>query len=87
MTGTTGKESGTLPGKERDAGGSYPGKEKMIFLRQWVGEKVSVITREKWQYSGTLTNIVFDNSRLMYIMLDEKQCLNFDHIVEISLNK
>jgi len=60
-------------------------KDKMVYLRQWVGEKVTVVTREKWQYTGTLTNIVFDEGkRLMYIMLDDKQCLNFDHIVEIS---
>jgi hypothetical protein len=60
-------------------------KDKMVYLRQWVGEQVTVVTREKWQYSGTLSNIVFDEGkRLMYIMLDDKQCLNFDHIVEIS---
>jgi small nuclear ribonucleoprotein (snRNP)-like protein len=60
------------------------GKER-LFLRQWIGEKVSVVTREQWKYSGQLTNIVFDGTRLMYITLDDKQCLNFDHIVEISL--
>lgn len=60
------------------------GKER-LFLRQWIGEKVSVVTREQWKYSGLLTNIVFDGTRLMYITLDDKQCLNFDHIVEISL--
>lgn len=60
-------------------------KDKMVYLRQWVGDKVTVVTREKWQYSGTLSNIVFDEGkRLMYIMLDDKQCLNFEHIVEIS---
>ncbi len=59
-------------------------KDKMVYLRQWVGEKVNVVTSEKWQYSGILSNIVFDGQRLMYIMLDDRQCLNFDHIVEIS---
>jgi hypothetical protein len=77
-------QSGTHPGKDA---GAYPGKEKSVYLRQWVGEKVTVVTREKWQYSGKLTTIAFDATRLMYIMLDDKQCLNFDHIVEISLNK
>ena len=67
--------------------GQYQGKDKLIYLRQWVGEKVNILTREKWQYEGVLTNIVFDNTRLMYIMLDDKQCLNFEHIVEISVNK
>ena len=65
---------------------SQPNREK-IFLRQWVGEKVAVITREKWQYGGVLTNIVFDNTRLMYIMLDDQVCLNYDHIVEIRVEK
>jgi hypothetical protein len=62
-------------------------KERLVYLRQWVGEKINVVTREKWQYAGILTNIVFDNTRLMYIMLDDKQCLNYDHIVEISVTK
>jgi RNase P/RNase MRP subunit p29 len=62
-------------------------KERLVYLRQWVGERINVVTREKWQYSGILTNIVFDNTRLMYIMLDDKQCLNYDHIVEISVTK
>ena len=63
----------------------HQNKDKLVYLRQWVGDKVSVVTREKWQYTGTLTNIVFDNTRLMYIMLDDKQCINFDHVVEISV--
>lgn len=66
---------------------TQPGKDRLIFLRAWVGEKVSVVTREKWQYAGILTNIVFDNNRLMYIMLDDQVCLNFDHIVEIRVEK
>lgn len=61
------------------------GKEKLIYLRQWVGDKVNVITTGQAKYSGQLTNIVFDATRLMYIILDDKTCLNFDHILEISL--
>lgn len=64
---------------------SSSAKER-LFLRAWIGEKVSVVTREQWKYSGHLTNIAFDGNRLMYIMLDDKQCLNFDHIVEISVS-
>lgn len=37
------------------------------------------------QTGGTLTNIVFDGTRLMYIMLDDITCLNFDHILEVKL--
>ena len=66
---------------------SQSGKDKPIYLRQWVGEKVSIVTTGQWKYGGSLTNIVFDGSRLSYIMLDDKLILNFDHIVEISLNK
>lgn len=69
------------------APGAVSGKERLVYMRQWVGDKVSVVTRDKWNYSGTLTNIVFDGGRLMYIVLDDKTCLNFDHIVEISLAK
>jgi len=59
----------------------------VVFLRQWVGKKVKVVTTEKWQYSGTLTTLAFDNTRLMYIMLDDSQCLNYEYIVEISVEK
>jgi RNase P/RNase MRP subunit p29 len=66
---------------------SQVGKER-LFLRQWVGERVAVVTTEHGNYSGHLTNIVFDQgNRLIYIMLDDKQCLNFDHIIEITLSK
>jgi RNase P/RNase MRP subunit p29 len=59
--------------------------KERLFLRQWIGEQVLVVTKEQWKYTGVLTNIVFDGTRLMYITVDDKQCLNFDHIVEISL--
>ncbi len=62
-------------------------REKLIYLRQWVGDKVSIITVNQNQYSGTLTNIVFDNARLMYITLDDQVLLNFDHVVEIRVMK
>lgn len=59
-----------------------------LFLRQWVNERVSVKTTENGSFTGILTNIVFDQSnRLTYIMLDEKHCLNFDHIIFITLDK
>ncbi len=62
-------------------------REKAIYLRQWVGEKVLTVTANSSNYTGRLTNIVFDGSRLMYILLDDQVCLNFDHIVEIRLEK
>ncbi len=59
------------------------GKDR-LFLRQWVGERVSVSTVGDGKYLGKLTNIVFDQgNRLTYIMLDDKQCVNFDHIIAI----
>jgi len=62
--------------------------KERLFLRQWVGEKIAVRTSENGSFSGHLTNIVFDQSnRLTYIMLDEKHCINFDHIIHISLEK
>lgn len=60
--------------------------KERTFLRQWIGEQVNVVTKEQWKYNGHLTNLAFDGNRLMYIMLDDKQCLNFDHVVEISLS-
>lgn len=61
-------------------------REKLIYLRQWVGNQVTVRTATDREYNGQLTNIVFDESRrLMYIMIDDKVCLNFDHIVEIGV--
>ena len=62
--------------------------KERLFLRQWVGERVSVKTSENGSFSGHLTNIVFDQSnRLTYIMLDEKHCVDFDHIINIILEK
>ena len=62
-------------------------RDKLVYLRQWVGEKVLAVTANSSNYTGRLTNIVFDGTRLMYIMLDEQTCLNFDHVVEIRLEK
>lgn len=62
-------------------------REKLIYLRQWVGENVYVLTTAQCKYTGLLTNIVFDGTRLMYIILDDRVILNFEHIVEISINK
>lgn len=66
---------------------SQPHKEKLVYLRQWVGDKVSVKTTVDTEHLGTLTNIVFDGTRLSYIMLDDKVLLNFDQIVEIVRGK
>ncbi len=63
----------------------YASKDKVVYLRQWVGEMVSVATVNSKTYSGVLTTIAFDGSRLMYIMLDDKVCLNYEHVVEISV--
>ena len=60
-------------------------REKLVYLRQWVGNKVAVTLVNGGAQSGMLTNIVFDGTRLMYIMLDDAICLNFDHIVEVKL--
>ena len=62
-------------------------REKLIYLRQWVGERVAVVMDNQSSCAGKLTNIVFDGSRLMYILLDDVICLNFDHAVEIRLEK
>lgn len=66
---------------------SQGNRDKLIYLRQWVGEKVLTVTANSSNYTGKLTNIVFDGTRLMYILLDDQVCLNFDHIVEIRLEK
>ena len=62
-------------------------ENKLIYLRQWVGEKVVAVTENQSNYSGRLTNIVFDGTRLMYVLLDDQICLNYDHVVEIRLEK
>ncbi len=61
--------------------------EKPIYLRQWVGCKVAVITTIEEKRTGILSNIVFDEKRLMYIVLDDLSVINFDHVVEIRLDK
>jgi len=64
---------------------THPNRDKLVYLRQWVGEKVSVKTVAQASFAGILTNIVFDGTRLSYIMLDDKVLVNFDHIIEISV--
>jgi hypothetical protein len=64
---------------------THPQKDKLIYLRQWVGGKVTIKTAAQTSFAGVLTNIVFDGTRLSYIMLDDKTLVNFDHIVEISV--
>ena len=60
--------------------------DKRIYLRQWVGQSVRVLTVGGGEYHGQLTNLAFEGqNRLMYIMLDDNCCLNFDQIVEISV--
>jgi len=62
-------------------------RDKLVYLRQWVGDRVSVTTVNNSQHVGQLTNIVFDGTRLMYIMIDDLVCINFDHTVEIRVAK
>jgi hypothetical protein len=64
---------------------THPNRDKLVYLRQWVGDKVSVRTVAEGNFSGVLTNIVFDGTRLSYIMLDDKVLVNFDHIVDMSV--
>ncbi|MBS1994031.1 MAG: hypothetical protein JSS86_26190 [Cyanobacteria bacterium SZAS LIN-2] len=64
---------------------THPNRDKLVYLRQWVGDKVTVKTVGQSTFAGVLTNIVFDGTRLSYIMLDDKVLVNFDHIVEISV--
>lgn len=62
--------------------------DKRVYLRQWVGQTVRVLTSGGAEYSGQLTNLAFEGqNRLMYIMLDDKCCLNFDQIIEISVSE
>lgn len=70
---------------ERSGGGGQG--ERPIYLRQWVGRTVAVLSAVQSKHSGVLSNIVFDEKRLMYIVLDDRTVLNFDHIVEIRLEK
>jgi len=64
---------------------THPNRDKLVYLRQWVGDKVLVKTSAQTSFAGVLTNIVFDGTRLSYIMLDDKVLVNFDHVVEISV--
>lgn len=62
--------------------------DKRVYLRQWVGLQVSIVTIGDRKYTGILTNLAFEGqNRLMYIMIDDKSCINFDHIIEISLDE
>lgn len=62
--------------------------DKRIYLRQWVGQKVKVLTTGGQEYTGQLTNLAFEGqNRLMYIMLDDSRCINFDQIIEISVSE
>lgn len=62
--------------------------DKRVYLRQWVGQNVKVVAAGELTYEGTLTNLAFEGqNRLMYIMLDDRTCINFDQIVEISLSE
>jgi RNase P/RNase MRP subunit p29 len=62
-------------------------RDKAIYVRQWIGEKVQVVTTNQNNCVGILTNIVFADKQLMYIMIDDQVCLNFQHIVEIRLER
>jgi len=64
---------------------THPNRDKLVYLRQWVGDKVQVKTSAQTSFAGVLTNIVFDGTSLSYIMLDDKVLVNFDHVVEISV--
>lgn len=66
---------------------TVPNREKLVYLRQWVGDRVNVKTSLSTTYQGMLTNIVFDGTRLSYIMLDDAVLLNFEQVVEISISK
>jgi RNase P/RNase MRP subunit p29 len=64
---------------------TQPNRDKLIYLRQWVGDKVKVTTASQASFIGLLTNIVFDGTKLSYIMLDDKVLVNFDQIVDIAV--
>lgn len=71
---------------DRSGGGGGQG-DKPIYLRQWIGRQVAVVTIIQTKHSGVLSNIVFDEKRLMYIVIDDRNILNFDHIVEVRLER
>lgn len=60
---------------------------KLVYLRDWVGHTVTVLTTAHQNVNGKLTNIAFDKNRLMYIVIDDQVILNFDQIIEVRLNK
>lgn len=60
---------------------------KLVYLRDWVGQSVVVVTVNGGVSSGKLTNIAFDEKRLMYIVLDDRSIVNFDHVISIKLEK
>ncbi len=60
---------------------------KLVYLRDWVGHTITALTAGHQNVSGKLTNIAFDEKRLMYIVIDDQVILNFDHIIEVRLNK
>jgi RNase P/RNase MRP subunit p29 len=73
---------------EKPSGGSGGGQgDRPIYLRQWIGRTVTVISAIQTKHVGVLCNIVFDEKRLMYIVLDDLSVLNFDHVVEVRLEK
>jgi RNase P/RNase MRP subunit p29 len=75
--------------KAGGGGGGHSDRQgdRPIYLRQWTGRNVSVVTAIQTKHSGVLTNIVFDEKRLMYIVLDDRTVLNFDHIIEVRLDR
>lgn len=60
---------------------------RLVYLRDWVGRTITAQTVAQQSVSGRLTNIAFDEKRLMYIVIDDQVILNFDHIIEVRLNK
>ena len=71
-----------------ERGGSGGGQgDRPIYLRAWIGRAVAVVTAIQTKHSGVLSNIVFDEKRLKYIVLDDRSVLNFDHIVEVRLER
>ena len=64
-----------------------PRDKGLVYLRHWVGKEVIAHT-EKEEFSGKLTNIAFDDKRsLIYIMIDDSLCLNFNHVVALMQSK
>lgn len=60
---------------------------RLVYLRDWVGHTVSALTTGQQNVAGKLTNIAFDEKRLMYLVIDDQVILNFDHVIEVRLNK